>query len=592
MRSIFLILALAVTSASAQYRSESWVLKPGWTAIYLNVDPGIATLDILLAGNPDITDVWQWRPNGLDPSLNQTADASGTDEWKVWRRGDAANSTFLIPAPHAAYLVKLKATASAQTLSLKGKVTAPRVQWRTDGTNLVGFPIKPGTTPQLNRYLKGAGVVDDNTEAYRYVGGPLNASNPIQTPIRTINASRGQAFWIRSDKFTDFYGPIQVRVALDDGLHYGSSGSQKRVVLTNQTDAAVAVTLKVTPSEWAPGSTTAPHAPALTLRSLNEEGFYVYSPLGANHVVTVPAKDSVGLTLGLDRTGMAGFPGDQFAGLLSITDGGGYSEIFLPVTAEKASLAGLWYGEARISQVQNQLQRFQRREDGNYLVDEEGQFVPEYEKDSEGNLVLDGSGDSIPLTDSGLNATAQDFSLRLLVHVNEAGEATLLSQVHTGVISDDGEGNIVSGVSIYEGGLSPIHLGKASRFSATHLPPGLVLGFSGGPFAPNGNLTATFELGANDPSNPFLHNYHPDHDNLDARFDETLPAGIESHTVRRAITLAIREFAAPGEGPTWGSSLLSGNYSETIIGLHKQPIAIAGIFALVKISSAPVFQTP
>lgn len=591
MRLLLLSLLLSVAPAVAQYRTESWLLEPGWTAIYLNVDTGLETLDTLLAGYPDITDVWQWRPNGLDPSLLQPGNATGADEWKVWRRGDAPNSTFLIPSPHAAYLVRLETNASAQTLSLKGKVVAPRVQWRTDGTNLVGFPVKPGTTPQLNRYLKGAGIVDDNTEAYRFVGGPFSASNPLQAPIRTINASRGQAFWIRSDKYTDFYGPIQVRVALDDGLNYGSGGSQKRVVLTNQTSAAIDVTLQVTPSESAPGASVVLPTPALTLRSRNDDGFNVYSPLGASHTVTIPAKGSVGLTLGIDRGVMGGSPGDQFAGLLSVTDGGNFSEVFLPITAEKTSLAGLWVGEAQITKVQNQLQRFQRGDDGNYLVDDDGNYVPEYLKDGNGDLVLDGSGDPIAQTDQELNETAQDFKLRLLIHVDEAGQATLLSRVFAGTISDDGAGNRLTGLTTAESLLHQDHVQDAVRLTAAHLPVDFIQNMSG-TLLPGSALSSTIIIGPNDATNPFLHIYHPDHDNKDARFENTLPEGYESHQIGRAMTLTFNGAGQAGEGPQWGTSLLSGTYSETLSGIHKNNIATSGIFALGKVSDIAILQKP
>jgi hypothetical protein len=568
MRSIFLIFAFAILSANAQYRTESWELKPGWTAIYLNVDPGSVSLDTLLAGSLDITDVWQWRPNGLDPSLATTGTETGADEWKVWRRGDAANSTFSIMNPHAAYLVKTKATAPLQTvLSLKGRVVAPRVRWRTDGLNLVGFPIKSGTTPQLNRYLGGAGIIDNNTEANRYVGGDLSASNPILTPARLINAERGEAFWIRSDKYSDFYGPVQVEVALDSGLNYGAGGSLKRVVLRNRTDREITVTLAPAASEAPPAGGAVPAAPMLTTRERDAGGFFTYSPLGAGLTVTLPAGEAKGISLGVDRAAMGGSPGDQFAGLLKVTDAEGYSEIFLPVTAEKASLAGLWVGEARISRVQNQLQRFQREDDGTYSVDAEGKHIP-------------------LSSETGLNDTRQEFKMRLIIHVNESGLATLLSRAYAGVIADDGEGNVTTGLAVDEGELDTAHLKTAVRLSSAHFPVGLRQVMTN-PFAPGSNLTATVSLGSNDPTNPFLHTYHPDHDNKDARFENVLDPGIESHTVNRNITLGIKAAAGPGEGPQWGTSLLSGTFSETLTGIHKQAIAVSGIFALGKVSDIP-----
>jgi hypothetical protein len=566
------LLAFLALPAAAQYRTESYDLVPGWTAIYLNVDPGMSSLDLILASSPDVSEVWQWRPNGLDPSLTPKALQTGADEWKVWRRGDLANSSFSIFSVNAAYLVKLNANASPQTLSIKGKVVAPRVQWRTDGSNLVGFPIKTGTTAKLNRYLGDAGIVDDNTEGYHYVGGNLSANNPIQSTIRLINARRGEAFWVRSKQFANFYGPVSVNVALDSGLNFGAADSLKQLVLRNNTDIEVTVTLTPTPSEMAPGTSEVPTAPALLTRSRDAtSGLFVYSPLGNSMTVTIPANDATGISLSVDRSIMGGDPGDPFAGLLRITDGGDYSEIFLPVTAEKASLSGLWVGEARISRVQNQLQRFQRETDGTYSVDGDGKHIP---IDSE----------------TGLNETAQDFKMRLIVHLDAAGQATILSRAFAGIISDDGEGNTLAGLTTDESLLDAGNLKTAVRLSSGHFPVGLVQSMTGA-LSPGAALTVTIPLGANHTSNPFLHTYHPDHDNKDARFENVLPAGIESHTVNRAITLTLNATAGPGEGPQWGTTLLSGTFSETVTGIHKQPIAATGIFAIGKVSDIAVLQT-
>lgn len=572
----------------AQYRTESWDLVPGWNAIYLNIDPGDDPLEIALAGDLDITEVWQWRPGGLDPSLDPALTTStGADEWKVWRRDDLANSTFNIFSPHAAYAIL---TTSAQTFTLKGKVIVPRVRWRTDGSNLVGFPING--QKQLSDYLTGSGIVGSNTEVYRYVGGDMSENNPALAPANLIQAKRGEAFWIRSHKFSDFYGPVSVDIALDSGLDFGAGGSLKRLVIRNRTDDAISVAVSPIASEAAPGESTAPTAPTLLTRERDAtSGLFNYSPFGAGTNLTIPPRDSVGLSLSVDRSVMPGAPGAQFAGLLRVTDGGGLTDIYLPVTAEKASLAGLWVGEARISRVQNQLQRFQRDEDGDYLVDGNGKYVPEYERDGNGDLVLDGGGSPIPVGDQDLNATAQEFKLRLILHVNAAGTATLLSRAYAGIISDDGAGTTLTGIATEESFLHASHLATAVRLSTSHLPTDFVQEMSGS-LAPSASLTTTVSLGANHPSNPFLHIYHPDHDNKDARFENPALAGTESHAVNRAITLALNAAAGPGDGPEWGTSLLSGTFSETVTGIHKKPIAATGIFAIGKVSDIAVLQTP
>ena len=40
-------------------------------------------------------------------------------------------------------------------------------------------------------------------------------------------------------------------------------------------------------------------------------------------------------------------------------------------------------------------------------------------------------------------------------------------------------------------------------------------------------------------ANPFLHTYHPDHDNLNADFDATLPRGVESFGIERSMSFVL-----------------------------------------------------
>jgi hypothetical protein len=54
-------------------------------------------------------------------------------------------------------------------------------------------------------------------------------------------------------------------------------------------------------------------------------------------------------------------------------------------------------------------------------------------------------------------------------------------------------------------------------------------------------------------SNPFLHSYHPDPDNLDAEFNATLPSGRESYSVTRRITLKFTNPEDNFNGLTQGS---------------------------------------
>src|SRR5262245_29317745 len=54
----------SVRPANAQWQSQSLLIKPGWTAVYLHVDPSYTNLDYLVGSdsNNPITEVWLWMP--------------------------------------------------------------------------------------------------------------------------------------------------------------------------------------------------------------------------------------------------------------------------------------------------------------------------------------------------------------------------------------------------------------------------------------------------------------------------------------------------------------------------------------------------
>jgi hypothetical protein len=98
-------------------------------------------------------------------------------------------------------------------------------------------------------------------------------------------------------------------------------------------------------------------------------------------------------------------------------------------------------------------------------------------------------------------------------------------------------------------------------------------------------LSGQLTLGYDDPLNPFKHVYHPDHDNLDTRFEQTLPEGRESFTVIRQVALDFTGTDPLGLNPPgWGDREIGGVYRETFTGLHRSAIQISGTFRLVKVS--------
>ena len=214
------------------------------------------------------------------------------------------------------------------------------------------------------------------------------------------------------------------------------------------------------------------------------------------------------------------------------------STLPLPVTARVGSLAGLWVGDISLGGVQSQ--------------------------------VPGATG----------TATSRALPLRTLLHVDDAGTARLLSQVFVGKLAAS---PTTVGLCLKEDALLGTAKADAARYVAGHLPLDRALATGSGSVGLGSTLVRVVDVPFDDPVNPFVHAYHPDHDNLDTR-RQPLPAGIESPSIRRVCTFTFSATPPAGAStPGWGSSVLGGTYTETITGLHRAPLIVTGTFELRRI---------
>ena len=116
---------------------------------------------------------------------------------------------------------------------------------------------------------------------------------------------------------------------------------------------------------------------------------------------------------------------------------------------------------------------------------------------------------------------------------------------------------------------------EPARFYSPMLPADNT-SFPGSGTLGSGKAEWTFTHAYDDSVNPFVHQYHPDHDNRDAKLKPLAAGKEESYSVERTCTFTFSN--APG------STSLSGTYSETLTGLNKVPIAVTGTFTMRRLS--------
>ena len=579
---VLLALAMAFAlSAQAQWQTQSILIKPGWTAIFLHVDASYQTIDQLVGAdlsNP-ITQIWLWQPAPtMQFASSPQTPVVANSQWANWARtGLGMTSTLNLLTPNGAYLV-YSAAATNYTWNVQGKPVAPQYNWTTAGLNFIGFPTVASAPPKFDSFLSLAPTLQSLAQIFQYQGGPLDTTNPAQLfAYHTTPVTRGQAFWLRSGTvYNNYFGPFTVALQTGAGVTFGDSVSEYSFHLKNTTVSNVTVTLTLASSETPPtGQTPIVGVPPMLVRgSLNTSNLtYGLStlPLGSSQTWSLapqgqPGSDVV-VVLGINRYLMTSPPGSLFAGILRFTDSFNFTEVDIPVSAIQSSLAGLWVGNASVSQVQNYLK--------NYLVDSNGAPV----MSPNGNYI-------VTSINTNLGSVARPFPLRLIVH-NDGTNAVLLQRVFYGLSPYT---NLMLATS--QSLLDQNHLDSARRISAAHLPwttNNTPLPFNG-QLIQGGVLTTTADLPYDDQaSNPFLHTYHPDHDNLDATFQTQLAQGYESYRITRQITLNV---SPPGNDfgslTSVGQSLI-GYYGEKVtvggLGGASKDFYVSGTFSLNRISS-------
>lgn len=622
---LVLALLMAISGVGrAQWITQTNSLRPGWNSVFLHLDASHATLDELVGNdlaNP-IQEIWHWRPPLPTGQFIESPQLplSGGSQWASWTRLSGSASTLRRLVGNGAYLVRVASDAPPFIWRVKGKPVAPTYRWTMTGLNFIGFPTPRGPTlaqPFFEAFLAPAPELQQTAEIYRYQGGELGPTNPVRVlALRNTRVQSDQAYWIRAGQsFNQYFGPFQIAEGNLGGIHFRDTRSQTSLRLRNVVNSPLTVTLRQVASESGPpGQPASVGPPVLLVRgSINPANrTYGYTILedGPSQWTLAPAGQpgsEVEVVLGLARIALAGNPGDRFESVLRFTDSLGLSQVDLGVSAEKASTAGLWVGGATVNSVSHQLTPYARATnqadfEGLLTRLQLGQGVNgfRYEWDANTGRVLVFGGpeqktgsylvDGPIKTDPG--TVARPYPLRLILH-NDGSTTRLLQKVFHGL---NAASNTV--LTTRESLLLPARLSEARRISAVHLPtsPGNIPWTFSGAMSPGTTITANVPLSHDDhASNPFLHTYHPDHDNLDPLFSASLPRGVESYGVDRRIALTFSDPDDDFESLTGSSQDFGGRYAETITiqarGSQTRTYNVLGSFSLKRLSDIPTLTT-
>jgi hypothetical protein len=591
LRRLYLVLLAGVLAVQCygQWITQQINLQPGWNSVYLTIQPVPSSCSELFEGLPVEHVSWWSRQTGqaeFDSDPQQTFPR--TANWRNWYAADGTASTFGSLLFGESYMVKVEDGAAAFTVYIKGVPRLGTGEWLAGEDAFTGLPVPEDNTLPFGHFFS---FTDELNPVGMEDVHKLNANGTYTAVFRPASEAvgHGKAYWIKGGTHNSSYsGPVEVRLRSASGtIDFSESFTFKRLEIENITDADRWVTIRHLDSEEPPPGGGLPAVAGkvpLAVARLDLTGpapSEQYAPLPDILATNIPAGESIMLKL-LPMRNPGGGPGagEAWQSILQVTDEDNNGEIEATVlhrvgvswAEEDVDYTGLWVGSVAVTHVN----RAQTQAGVSNIWDHT---------------------EPVPVV--------RPYVFRTIIHLDSLGNAHLLQRVLSAWIPDGeivitGEGIQTNGIhelytdEQYAGQSLTAHpAARISRISSVNLPlmdPVPLAGIFGG----TNVLDCTVELPFDDPVNPFVHRYHPMHDNLEYDNDGSaspLGEGAESSTINRAMQFAFDE-TDPEHGagnPRWGVSELGGTFTETVSGLNKT-IYVEGQFRLEKISDCGVLK--
>lgn len=550
----------SMVAASAQTVDQLIPLQAGWNAVFLEVDPANRAPAAVLANLP-VACVWTYktRPSTVQFIQTQSETNFNTDEWMVYyptNRPESFRNTLFALLPQRPYLIRC---TNAAILTVSGQPVWRAAEWVPNEYNLKGFDIHPSRAPTFKGYFQSSAAhfviaSDQLSEIYR-----LQANGQWAQVSNTDPMRRGECYWVMCNGGSDYAGPLDVQLMGGNLLDFGESTDQLLLRIRNRGTAILNVALSdrqaATPLSYGSWTATAGNTWVTLAHGLN---------------MTLNPGEISTLRLSINRSQ---FNGATYASILDLVSDNGM-QIVLGVRANKSvasaggttSLAGLWVGNAVIEEV---------------------------------------SEPAHMTSPSQTTPVKSPLTLRLLIHVDGGGTARLLKEV-TQMMKPATYTTTLEGLKQEASPPKPVLVTDdrlLSQFQGSVLKGGKLVGrrwstagydfeagtngfaVFNGVFAQNNTVSTTLNIPSSLPTNPFLHRYHPDHDNLDAQFKG---AKEEAYPFTRQLTLTLggADTAEPGAG----YRVMTGVYQEQVKGVHRSDIYLKGTFRLQRVVNLGVLN--
>jgi hypothetical protein len=235
-----LVLSLTCTTARAAGEvTQTFTLKPGWNAVFLEVKLDPRDPAAVFANLEHLESVWTWLSREStaqfiqDPSEGLYGQPGWHAYFKVAESDFRSKLTNLYAVlGNQAYLLKVKDTAPADgfTWDITGAPAVRKIRWLADSFNLVGFHLDPANPSSFAAFFAPA-PAHAGQAMYR-----LNSQSGKWEFVQNAaaaNLKSGEAYWVYCEGSSTYPGPLGVNLPMSVGLLSGARLTRHTVTLTN-----------------------------------------------------------------------------------------------------------------------------------------------------------------------------------------------------------------------------------------------------------------------------------------------------------------------------------------------------------------------
>ena len=558
---------LSPWAANACWMRQEIPLVAGWNAVHVKVNPFDYGCNAVFGGGGVDQVTWWNRDRRDDGTGTVSADTF------AWYAGAVEPSTFGAVLGDGRYLVH---AVAATNLVILGTPAVPSGRLFLGEMNLVGLNIPAGASCR---------------DAFAHLAdNPFKSVNTANAAVRqnpgAAVGNPSQAFWLETTGTgaATWTGPLAVSIDTGDRiLSWSSSTAARTITVKNVSGGDRVVTFAFEPSLAPPAGQGAKAGDLALKRETVDwtQGYArrVYEPMAFPFATNLAAGATFTLKVRPDLDRMPAAEG-AYLGILAVSDAGSTVDeevradgTFLVRVGLRAdgglaaakSPAGLWVGSVALTGVNR------------------ARMLTSAKQEWDAEKIQD---------------TTQAFSFRLILHAAEDGAVSLLKQafVASETAGDETPAILADRAAAKE--FRRLHPNATiRRVSSANFPFMEPRAFDGalGFLKDGGSLSVSFTQAYDAKDNPFVHAFHPSHDNL--AFNNGKPSkkgdgadgtgDYESWSVTRRVSLTFAGSDPLGANDDWNKTVCGGTYRETITGLNKTPIIVEGAFRLNKTLDTP-----